>query len=279
MRNVITNAQGSSSAADQVQPTRPSLELSGVSVKYGEKVVLNGVDLQVNPGQFVALVGPSGAGKSTLLRLINGSVHASAGSVSVLGTDPARCSRRELKNLRTRVGFVFQQFGLVGRLSALENVLMGSLGSLKLPRYGVSTYSKALREKAVANLDRVGLADIRFQRCDTLSGGQQQRVAIARTLMQDAELVLADEPVASLDPNASVTVLNMLKKLSAEDGFTVICSLHQVDLALQSSDRIVAVKDGSFVLDTPTAETSEKQLRSVYAPTPGEATHHDQAQG
>jgi phosphonate transport system ATP-binding protein len=242
-----------------------SVALHDVSMRFGEKTVLKEVELEVVAGQFVALVGPSGAGKSTLLRLINGSHRPSSGSLAVLGVNPATCSRSALQRLRTRVGFVFQQFGLVGRLSAMENVLMGALGSLRLPRYGIASYPRELRERAVAHLERVGLLDQRYQRCDTLSGGQQQRVAIARTLMQEAELVLADEPVASLDPNASVSVLQTLKKLSAEDGFTVICSLHQVELAMAVSDRVVAVRDGSFVLDAPTADTTEAQIRSVYA--------------
>ncbi|GAB3634204.1 phosphonate ABC transporter ATP-binding protein [Microbacterium shaanxiense] len=241
-----------------------SLVIRDLDKSFGAKSVLRGIDLEVSPGQFVALVGPSGAGKSTLLRLINGSHRPTGGSVEVLGIDPATCSRRELQRLRARVGFVFQQFGLVGRLSAVENVLMGSLGALRMPRYGVASYPRALRERATVQLERVGLVDQRFQRCDTLSGGQQQRVAIARSLLQDAEIVLADEPVASLDPTASVSVLAMLRRLSAEDGFTVICSLHQVDLALQVSDRIVAVRDGGIVLDAATSDTTEDQLRAVY---------------
>jgi phosphonate transport system ATP-binding protein len=245
-------------------PPQPSVVLRDVNMRFGDKVVLDAVNLTVSPGQFVALVGPSGAGKSTLLRLINGSHRPTGGALTVLGVDPATCGRGELRRLRTRTGFVFQQFGLVGRLSAMENVLMGALGSLRMPRYGVSTYPQALRERAVANLERVGLIEQRYQRCDTLSGGQQQRVAIARTLMQEAELVLADEPVASLDPNASLSVLQTLRKLAAEDGFTVICSLHQVELALEVSDRVVAVRDGSFILDTPTARTSQEDIRAVY---------------
>lgn len=248
-------------------PVAPSLHIRNLDKSFGTKPVLKGIDLEVSPGQFVALVGPSGAGKSTLLRLINGSHRPTGGSVTVLGIDPATCGRRELQRLRSRVGFVFQQFGLVGRLTALENVLMGSLGTLRMPRYGVASYPRALRERAMMQLERVGLAEQRFQRCDTLSGGQQQRVAIARSLMQDAEIVLADEPVASLDPTASVSVLAMLRKLSAEDGFTVICSLHQVDLALQVSDRIVAVRGGGIILDAATSETTEEQLRAVYRTT------------
>ncbi|USQ56995.1 phosphonate ABC transporter ATP-binding protein [Arthrobacter caoxuetaonis] len=250
-------------------PTASSLLLQDLGMSFGAKTVLKGINLDVKPGQFVALVGPSGAGKSTLLRLINGSHRPTEGTVNVLGVNPGTCGRKNLQKLRTQVGFVFQQFGLVGRLSAMENVLMGALGSLRMPRYGISTYPAALREKAVSNLERVGLADHRFQRCDTLSGGQQQRVAIARTLMQDARIVLADEPVASLDPGASLSVLNTLKKVSAEDGFTVVCSLHQVDLALQVSDRVVAVRDGSLILDTPTRETSEASLRGIYEKAKG----------
>ncbi|WP_238702430.1 phosphonate ABC transporter ATP-binding protein [Microbacterium caowuchunii] len=257
-----TTHSGAPATASQL--SAPSLSIRGLSKSFGAKTVLHDIDLEVSPGQFVALVGRSGAGKSTLLRLINGSHRPTSGSVTVLGTDPAACRRRELQRLRSRVGFIFQQFGLVGRLSALENVLMGALGALRMPRYGVGSYPRALRERAAEQLERVGLADERFQRCDTLSGGQQQRVAIARTLLQEAEIVLADEPVASLDPTASVSVLAMLRELSAEDGFTVICSLHQVDLALQVSDRIVAVRDGAVILDAPTSETTEDQLRAVY---------------
>lgn len=245
--------------------SQPSIKLTNATKKFGDKFVLQDLNLSVGPGEFVALVGPSGAGKSTLLRLLNGGHVPTAGSVEILGTTPASCNRAKLRALRSRIGFVFQQFGLVGRLTAMENVLMGTLGRLTMPRYGINTYPKDLREKALANLERVGLADHRFQRCDTLSGGQQQRVAIARMLMQNAEVVLADEPVASLDPAASVSVLETLKEVSAQDGITVICSLHQVDLALQVSDRIIAVRDGNFILDTPTDQTNDKEIRSIYA--------------
>ena len=181
----------------------------------------------------------------------------------MLGVDPARCGRGDCIGSHPN-GFVFQQFGLVGRLSAMENVLMGAFGSLRMPRYGISSYPGELRERAAANLERVGLLDERYQRCDTLSGGQQQRVASrgrscrrpsscsrtsrSRRWIQRERLGAADA-----------------EKLSAEDGFTVICSLHQVELALEVSDRVVAVREGSFVLDAPTAETTEEEIRAVYA--------------
>ena len=252
-------------SADPSVATTGGISLLEVSKSYGGTPVLSQVSVVARPGEFVALVGPSGAGKSTLLRMVNGMNLPDSGTVEVLGIEPGACSHRQLRELRSRVGFIFQHFGLVGRLSALENVLMGSLAQLKLPRYGVMTYPSGLRARAVENLERVGLVDHRFQRCDTLSGGQQQRVAIARTLMQDAKVILADEPVASLDPAASTSVLAVLKRISAEDGLTVMCTLHQVDLAMQVSDRIVALRDGRKILDRPTAEVDEATLRSVYA--------------
>ncbi|MFC7405705.1 phosphonate ABC transporter ATP-binding protein [Georgenia alba] len=248
-------------------PTR--VRLADVTKSFGAGPVLDRVGLDAAQGEFVALVGPSGAGKSTLLRLLNGMHAPDSGTVEVLGTDPAACSRRALRTLRRDVGFVFQDFGLVGRLTALENVLMGALATLRLPRYGVMTYPASLRARAVENLERVGLVEHRFQRCDTLSGGQQQRVAIARTLMQDPRVILADEPVASLDPATSVAVLDVLGRIAKEDGRTVLCSLHQVDLALQVADRVVALRGGHKVLDRPAGELDEAAMRAVYAAEAG----------
>ncbi|WP_205831232.1 MULTISPECIES: phosphonate ABC transporter ATP-binding protein [Microbispora] len=256
----------------------PVLRLSEVGKGFHGTTVLDGVSLDVPQGQFVALVGPSGAGKSTLLRLVNGMHLPDSGTVRTLGEDPAACSRSRLRALRARVGFVFQQFGLVGRLSALENVLMGSLATLRLPRYGVMSYPRALRIRAVEHLDRVGLADRRFQRCDTLSGGQQQRVAVARTLLQSPELILADEPVASLDPAASTLVLEILKRISAEDGISVVCSLHQVELALATADRVVALRGGRLALDEPAAGLTAERLREIYG-THDTAEAHDRRAG
>ena len=245
-------------------PAEHVLRVEGVSKAFHREPVLRDVDLRVRAGELVALVGPSGAGKSTLLRLVTGIHRADAGRVLTLGTDPARCGRRELQALRAQVGFVFQDFGLVGRLCALENVLMGALHSLRLPRYGLLTYPVSLRERAVEQLERVGLVDQRFQRTDTLSGGQQQRVAVARTLLQGPRLLLADEPVASLDPSAGRAVLDTLRRLCAEDGIGVVCSLHQLDLALAGSDRVVALREGRVVLDQATGSLAPEQLHAVF---------------
>ncbi|WP_370184811.1 phosphonate ABC transporter ATP-binding protein [Rhodococcus wratislaviensis] len=243
-----------------------AITVRDLAKQFGSNNVLHSIDLEVGRGEFVALLGPSGSGKSTLLRMLNGTLRPSKGTVEILGTDPATCSRSDLRAVRTRVGFVFQQFGLIGRMSAMENVLMGALGQLRLPRYGIATYPKDLRLRAVEKLDRVGLVDYRFQRCDTLSGGQQQRVAIARSLMQQPSVILADEPVASLDPVTSERVLAILRRISTEDDLTVVCSLHQTELALQSADRIVALSDGGIVLDSATQGLTTDDLHTIYAP-------------
>lgn len=230
----------------------------------GSVEALKGVSLQVWPGSLTVLVGRSGAGKSTLLRTINGLERPTSGSVSVFGLDPARLPSRELRALRRRIGFVFQQFNLVGRALALENVLSGALGRLRAPRYGVLSYRNSLRVQAMEQLERVGLADKAFQRADTLSGGQQQRVAIARMLFQGPEIVLADEPVASLDPESSRQVMEVLFACCTEDNLTVLCSLHQIDLALGWADHVVGMREGRVILDRPARELTDAETRAVY---------------
>jgi phosphonate transport system ATP-binding protein len=230
----------------------------------GRVRALRGVSFDVSPGQLLVLIGLSGSGKSTLLRHLNGLVEPTSGEIEVLGQSVTELDRRGMRALRRRVGFIFQQFHLVGRLSALENVLTGSLGRIRGPRYGVLTYSNDMRRQALEQLERVGLADQAFQRADTLSGGQQQRVAIARTLFQKPEIVLADEPVASLDPESSQQVMEVLFSVCQEDGLTVLCSLHQVDLALGWADRMIGLRDGKVVLDQPAKGLTDEDARNVY---------------
>jgi phosphonate transport system ATP-binding protein len=225
---------------------------------------LNNVSLVVPEGQLLALVGLSGSGKSTLLRHVNGLLQPTSGQVSTLGVDIVNAPNSDVRLLRRNVGFVFQQFGLVGRLSALENVLSGALGRVRGPRFGIGMYSRALRKMAVDNLDRVGLAERAFQRADTLSGGQMQRVAIARSLMQQPKLLLADEPVASLDPESSAQVMDVLFRIVVEDQLTVICTLHQVELAMGWTNRVVGLRDGEIVLDRFVSEIHERDVMEVY---------------
>jgi phosphonate transport system ATP-binding protein len=225
---------------------------------------LTGVSLTVDRGEIVVLLGLSGSGKSTLLRHIDGLELPSSGRVVALGEDVPALRGKALRALRGRIGFIFQQFEIVGPLTVLENVLTGSLSTLRGPRVGIWTYPSALRLKALTHLDRVGMLERAYQRADTLSGGQQQRVAIARALMQDPEILLADEPVASLDPESSGQVMSLIREIAAEQGLTVVCSLHQVDLALGWGDRIIGLRAGKVVLDTPTEGLSREQVMEIY---------------
>lgn len=227
-------------------------------------LAVNNVSFDVPAGQVLGLLGLSGSGKSTLMRLVNGLHHPTSGHVKVLGTTVDECSPRELRALRRDIGFIFQQFGLVGRMTCIENVLVGALGRLRGPRLGVRSYPKALRRQALDRLDRVGLLPQAFQRADTLSGGQMQRVAIARSLMQEPKVLLADEPVASLDPESSVQVLDLITQIAREDGMTVICSLHQVELAIGRTDRLIGLRDGEVVLDRLTAGADQASIMSLY---------------
>lgn len=246
-------------------PGETIVRVSGLTKEFpGGTRALDDLSLEIGGGQLVALIGLSGSGKSTLLRHLNGLHRPTHGSVEVLGTDVVGASRRELRTLRRRVGFVFQQFGLVGRSTCLENVLSGALGRLRGPRLGVLGYRIVDRREALEHLDRVGLADQAFQRADTLSGGQQQRVAIARTLMQRPEVLLADEPVASLDPESSAQVMDVLFRICLEEQLSVMCSLHQVELALGWAHRIVGLRAGRVVLDQGTAELDERVVMKVY---------------
>ena len=251
----------------------PAVTVRGLSKRFPNgTLALDGVDLDVPKGQLLCLVGLSGSGKSTLLRHLNGLHRPTSGTVQVMGVDVPHAGRQELRDLRRHVGFIFQQFGLVGRLSCIENVLTGSLGRLRLPRYGTLSYPRRLRREALEHLDRVGLGNQAFQRADTLSGGQMQRVAIARTLMQQPTMILADEPVASLDPESSAQVMDVLFRIVLEDQLSVIVTLHQVELALGWAQRIVGLRDGRVVLDQPAASLDETSLLDVYRRvTPGEA--------
>lgn len=232
--------------------------------RFGATVALDEVSLDVHRSEFVVLLGLSGSGKSTLLRCLNGLHQVTSGSVDVGGVQVNTASGRELRALRRRVGFVFQQFNLVGRLSCLENVLIGGLGELRLPRYGALTYPKRMRTEALEHLDRVGLGGLADRRADTLSGGQQQRVAIARTLMQRPGLLLADEPVASLDPENAGVVMDLLFRVCMEEKLTVVCTLHQVDLALGWAHRLVGLRAGRKVLDRSAVGMSHDDVMDIY---------------
>ena len=246
------------------QAAQPAVRLHQVTKDFAKTRALDAVDLTVPTGQMLAILGASGSGKSTLLRTLNGLVVPTSGTVNVLGCDVTTARGQQMRKLRCGVGFIFQQFGLVGRLSVMENVLSGALGRIRFPRAGALAYPRQLRLDALGHLERVGLADRAFQRSDTLSGGQQQRVAIARTLMQNPTVLLADEPVASLDPESSAAVMSLLLEICQERGLTVIASLHQVELARGWADRLVGMRQGRVVLDGSPKDTSSEDLMAIY---------------
>ena len=239
---------------------------------------LNGVTLKVTRGEHIALLGHSGAGKSTLFRLLNATIRPSTGAVIFEGRDVAGMSGTEVRGVRRRIGTIYQQHNLVPSLTALENTLCGGLGrwSLRHTIRGIVRPHKPDLDKALDALESVGLADKRQARADELSGGQQQRVAIARTLMQDPEVILADEPVASLDPGLSDEIISLLTRLAAGGQRTLVVSLHTVALALERFPRAIALRSGSVVFDGRSSEVRDDLLKHLYAggdPTPGQAQH------
>jgi phosphonate transport system ATP-binding protein len=242
----------------------PVIRLAGVTKQFGTTTALKGADLEVARGEIVVLLGLSGSGKSTLLRHLDGLETPTSGAVEVLGSSVPALKGKALRALRSRVGFIFQQFELVPSLTVLENVLTGSLSAVRGPRLGLWGYAKDAKLRALGHLERVGLLERAYQRGDTLSGGQQQRVAIARALMQRPEILLADEPVASLDPESSDQVMALIREIAADQGLTVVCSLHQVDLAISWADRIVGLRHGEVVLNTPTRDLSKAEVMEIY---------------
>ena len=242
------------------------VEFKNVTKRFSPTVLgLNDVTARFPADRVTVLLGLSGSGKSTLLRHINGLQQPSEGTITVLGERIETAGDSQLRVLRRRIGFIFQHFNLVGPMSVLENVCTGKLGSLRGPRLSLMGYPKAVRQDALEQLARVGLADRAFQRADTLSGGQQQRVAIARALVQRPEILLADEPVASLDPVSAAQVVELITRISREENLTVICSLHQVEMALSFSDRILGLQNGRVVLDRATETIARDEALQIYA--------------
>lgn len=240
-----------------------------LSKSFGQTRVLNEIGFQIETGEMVALIGPSGSGKSTLLRHLVGltSANRHIGSrVQLMGRDIQRGGRlqRGSRAQRCRCGYIFQQFNLVGRLSVLTNVLIGRLGSMPRWRALLGRFTDEERERARQALARVGLAEHTEQRANTLSGGQMQRVAIARVLMQDADIILADEPIASLDPRSAREVMDILQRINREDGRTVLVSLHQVDYARRYCTRAIALKQGNLYYDGPTEDLTDVRLQALY---------------
>jgi len=241
-----------------------------VSKTFGARKALNGVSVEVAAGEMVALIGPSGSGKSTLLRSITGlqSIDPGKGTIAVFGEVVQKDGRvtGRVRAARQKLGMIFQQFNLVGRLSLFSNVMLGALGRIPGWQGVLGLWPAADKRRAMEALHRVGVADYAAQRANTLSGGQQQRGAIARALVQGARAILADEPVASLDPVSARKVMELLVELNQRDGLGVIVTLHQVDYAIRYCERVIALQAGKVVYDGPSTGLDTRRLIEIYGP-------------
>lgn len=241
------------------------LRVENLTKVFGDgTVALNNVSFEVDEGEFLTIIGLSGSGKSTLLRCINRLIDPTEGRIVWNGMDVTAAKSKELRKIRRQIGMVFQQFNLVRRSSVMTNVLSGRLGYAHPMLSLFHVFSPADRKRARQALERVGIAEKADNRADQLSGGQQQRVGIARALMQEPKLMLADEPVASLDPVLSHSIMQYLELLNQEDGITVLCSLHFLDLVHRYATRVIGLKAGELVFDGLPSELTADRFKEVY---------------
>lgn len=244
---------------------QPIISFKNVNKIYNNGTVgLKDINFDIPRGEFLVVVGLSGAGKSTLLRTINRMHEISSGEITIEDEPISSYKGQSLRLLRRKIGMIFQDFNLIKRSTVQRNVLSGRVSYYPTWKSVLNLFSTADKDRAIRALERVNLTEKLYTRADELSGGQQQRVAIARTLMQDPKVILADEPVASLDPLTTQTVMDILKRLNQEDGITVIVNLHSVALARQYADRIVGLRAGAVVYDKEIADVTEADLTKIY---------------
>lgn len=243
-----------------------ALSIDGITKAYGTVRAVSEINLRIAPGERVALIGASGSGKSTLIRLSSGLLTADDGEVKIFGDAIQRGGRltKNARRIRRRIGLIFQKFNLVNRLSVTANVLVGALGRVSPLRGTLGLYCRDDRAAAYAALEQVGIEKHAHKRAETLSGGQQQRCAIARALVQRAKIVIADEPIASLDPKSAKRVMDLLSELNRTQGITLLVSLHQVDYARAYFDRVVAMRAGEIVFDGPAGKLTPAFLTELY---------------
>ncbi|MBT2758022.1 phosphonate ABC transporter ATP-binding protein [Mesobacillus foraminis] len=241
------------------------LEVNHVSKQFGRDTkALTDVNFSVAEGEFVSIIGPSGAGKSTLLRCINRMVDATSGEIIFDNQNVLDVRKKDLKTIRTKIGMIFQHYNLVNRLSVIENALHGKLGNKSALAGVLGLYSKEEKEEAISILAILGLTDLIYKRADQLSGGQKQRVGIARALLQNPRMLLCDEPIASLDPGSAKAIMDHLKDISTSWGITILVNLHQVDVALKYSDRIIGINNGQVVYSGSPESLTQDDIQLIY---------------
>ena len=241
------------------------LEIKNLTKIYeGGTQALYDVSFTVKPGEFLAIIGLSGSGKSTLLRCINRLIEPTEGQIIWNGEDITAASQDEMLRIRRKIGMIFQHFNLVSRSKVITNVLAGRLGYVNPAMSLVNRFPKSDMEMAIKQLDRVSIADQAYKRADELSGGQQQRVGIARAMTQEPEIILADEPVASLDPVLAHSIMQYLEQINKEDGVMVLCSLHFLDLVHRYADRAVALNEGKLMFDGTPHEIDDAKFKEIY---------------
>ena len=246
------------------------IEFKHVSKTYPNGVKgLKDVNLKFEQGEFVAIIGLSGAGKSTLIRTINRMIDITEGELTVDGTDVSKLSGKALRKFRRKIGMIFQSFNLVTRATALKNVLTSMVPDMGFFRVLFGMFTKEQKLAALAALDKVGILDKAYIRCDQLSGGQQQRVALARTLTQSPHIILADEPVAALDPVTAKQVMQDFVHINQEMGISILLNIHHVELALEYADRIIGIRAGKIVYDGPSARVDQAVLDAIYGEQAG----------
>lgn len=241
------------------------LEFQNVSKSYDNVTkALSDITFSIEKGEFVSIIGPSGAGKSTLLRCINRLVDASEGTIIFDGHDVRQAGKAEMRQMRAKIGMIFQHYNLVERLSVIENVLHGCLGKKSAISGMAGHYTEEEKKEAFRIIQEMGLSDQVYKRCDELSGGQKQRVGIARAIMQKPKMILCDEPIASLDPKASKVIMDQLKEINQTKGITCLVNLHQVDVAIKYSERIIGVSGGKIVYDGPAEHLTKEIIQQIY---------------
>lgn len=247
------------------------LEIKNLFKTYdGKKNVLEDISLEFKEGELISVIGSSGAGKSTFLRCLNKMISPSSGEILFNNESLVKANKKEIKKIRTKIGMIFQHYNIVKQLTVIENVLHGKLGQMSSIKGLLGLYSEYDKKEAFELLKELGLKGHEYKKCGNLSGGQKQRVGIARVLIQNPHLILCDEPIASLDPQSAKVIMDILKDISVKKGITCVANLHQVDVALKYSDRIIGLKNGKILFNGPPSKLTPEIVHEIYGAKHGE---------